>query len=354
MLSFIKFLNYLNRNSLILSDTQKEKLHKLLFCNATDRILNPSIIAKALGVKRAFGNEILTSLSTDVGLEVTIKCQNCGIDSRFSIQGKCPFCNTFLTISDDNLTAKVEGVLSIEEKLKNDEETVREEHLEQMITIWEQQKFITYLLMDISNSEGNQTNNDLNYKNYLEDLRIIIKENAMQVVKGHYLFLGEIGDCFKIAFSDYNDIIPFVKKLAEVHYEYIKSDKFPKVLEGIFPKYCLKISSQLLELPLNVTPKALLFKTLTGSLDFNSTLLTQLFRLDGGIRLEYEKVYTKENFISAWIFDKLSEKINLQAETTEVSGGKKIITKANVAAITFPEGKMKIEENPEKFLQKKS
>lgn len=354
MLSFIKFLNYLNKNTLNLSDTQKDTLHKLLFCNATDRIISSSVLAKSLNVKSYFGNEILKSLSFESDLEVTIKCQNCGFDTLFSSEQLCPYCNEQLIAFGDNMSAKIEGVLSDEDKLKTDEESVREEQLEQMIVVWEQQKFITYLLMDISNSEGNQTDNDLNYKQYLEDLRTIIKQDALRVIKGQYLFLGEIGDCFKIAFSDYNDILPFVEKLAEVHYSYIKSNKFPKVPEGIYPKYCLKISSQLLELPQNITPEALLFKTLTGSLDFNSTLLTQLFRLDGGIQLNYTEVYGEKNYISTWIFDKLAEKINLKAKTAEICGGKLIETKANVAAITFPEGKIKIEENPIVFLKQQN
>ncbi len=354
MLSFINFLNYLNDNPNSLSEEQKSNLHNLLFCQTHDFFINPTSICTALNThKLAFGAKVLLSLKKYLDLKVLIKCSECGMDQEYDDLKYCSYCNSELNISENNISAKIIGLLSDDRKFKDNEESVRNEQLKQMISVWESQKYLVYLLIDVSNSESIQDESDTNYINYLETLRSVIKNEAMNYVKGEHLYFGEIGDCFKIALSNPNDVLPFINGLAKTHYEFYKNNKYPKAVVGLTPYPCIKISAQLIELTSSKNPKDLLCKTLNGSLDFNYSLLTKLFRLDGTIKLNYDTVFNENNKMCAWIFDKLAKKIGLEAKTQRITAFKHIHSKseADVIAFTFPFGKPEISKNPESFLK---
>ena len=218
-----------------------------------------------------------------------------------------------------------------------------------MITIWDKQKFIVYMLIDVSNSEMIQNKNNENYKNYLDCLREAVKQSFL-ILRGNYLCFGEIGDCFKLGFSDINDVRVFLEEIAKIHYKNFESNHYPPAIEGLKPYPCLKISAQLLELGYSQNPKDLLSKTLNGALDFNSDLLTKLFRLEGAIKLNYDNAFNENNKICAFIFDQLADKMGLKGKKQTIKAGKHIPHKADVIAITFPNGKLEISDNPEKFL----
>lgn len=349
MLSFINFLNYLNDNPNSLSEEQKSNLHNLLFCQTHDLFVTPASICNTLKTsKLVFGAKVLLSLKKYLGLEVLIKCLECGMDQEYDELKCCSYCNSELNVAEDNISVKIIGLLSDDKKFKDNEETVRTEQLNQMITVWERQKFLVYLLIDVSNSESIQDESDLNYIKYLESLRSIIKNEAIHCVKGEHLYFGEIGDCFKIALSNPYDVLPFIERLAKIHYEFYKNNKYPKAVEGLTPYPCIKVSAQLIELPVSKNPKELLCKTLNGSLDFNYSLLTKLFRLDGTIKLKYENVFSDENKMCTWIFDKLAAKIGLDAKTHHIKAFKHedSISEADVIAFTYPYGNPKLSEEP--------
>ena len=352
MLSFIKFLNYLNNNPDFLSDEQIINLHKLLFCQTNDIFVDSKKISSILNVKISFGTKILINLQKYLGLALTIRCPECGMDQIYSNSKYYEHCNYQLFPTDNNISTKIEGLLSVEKKIKDNEETVRNERLDQIMSIWEKQKFLIYILIDVSNSESIQNESDTNYSKYLESLRTIIKYEAMPCVRGEYLYLGEIGDCFKIALSDTTDILPFINKLAETHYSFFKAGKYPKAVEGLDPYPCIKVSAQLIELTTSKNPKDLLCKTLNGSLDFNYSLLTKLFRLDGNIKLNYKTVFSNDNKMCTWIFDKLATKIGLEAKTQHITAfkHKDFKSEADVIAFTYPGGKPVLSESPESFL----
>ncbi|MGP1587731.1 MAG: hypothetical protein ACTTHG_05245 [Treponemataceae bacterium] len=349
MLSFIKFLNYLNENPDDLADNQKDSLHTLLFCNTHDRFITPQLISKKLCIRKSFAKEIFVSLAKNTDLNVKIKCSNCNCDNDFS-SSSCKECGELLEITEDNLFAKIEGILPDKRKLYDNEESLREKQLSQMITIWDKQKFIVYMLIDVSNSEMIQNKNNENYKKYLDCLRDAVKQ-SLSILGGNYLCFGEIGDCFKLGFSDINDVRVFLEEIAKIHYGNFKSNHYPPAIEGLKPYPCLKISAQLLELGNSQNPKNLLFKTLNGALDFNSDLLTKLFRLDGAIKLNYDTVFNENNKICAFIFDQLADKMGLKGEKQTIEAGKHIPHKADVIAITFSKGELKISDNPKRFLR---
>ena len=352
MLSFIKFLNYLKKNPNYLSDIQQESLHKLLFCNPNDRYVDSKLFSKILGIRKSFAKEILVTLAKETALELKVRCETCDFDNNFSSNKICEACGIPLEISEDTLFVKVEGVLSNEKKQQDNEETVREEQLSQMIALWNKNKYIIYMLVDVSNSEAIQNNNNENYKRYLDCLREMIRKDCFSVLKGNYLCFGEIGDCFKLGFSNTDDIYPFIKELAKTHFDNYKKGVYPKSVEGLAPYPCLKVSAQLLELDNTQKPENILFKTLNGSLDFNSDILTKLFRLDGKLRLDYDKVFTNDNKLCVWIFDKLADKICLQGGKVHIDAKKhpEISSEADVIAITFPNGEPVISSNPKEFL----
>ena len=353
MLSFTKFLNYLNDNPNYLKDEQKDSLHRILFCNPDNIFIDSRKLAKELSYGKSYAKDILISLAEYTGCELKVNCSCCGYDNGYKLDF-CSKCGEQLEVTDDNLSLKVDGMLDDDSKIENTEETVREEQLQQMITVWEQQRYIVYLLIDISNSEAIQYKNNDNYKKYLEMLRSMIQD-TLYSLNGNYLCFGEIGDCFKLGLSDTDDFIPFISKLAETHWKNYKQNIYPPVVQGLEPYPCLKISAQLVELDIYDNPKDLLFKTLNGALDFNSDLLTKLFRLDGEIKPDYAKAFKNDNKISVWIFDKLIKKLNIEANSTTIKAGKheNLMSVADVIALSFPEGKMTIEDKPENLFREK-
>lgn len=354
MLSFINFLNYLNDNPNSLSEEQKSNLHNLLFCQTHDLFITPTSICAAIKInKLAFGAKVLLSLKRYLDLKLLIKCPECGMDQEYEEMKYCSYCNSELNISENNISAKIQGLLPDDRKYYDDEETVRNEQLTQMISLWESQKYLVYLLIDVSNSESIQDESDTNYIKYLEALRRVIKNEAMNYVKGEHLYFGEIGDCFKIALSNPNDVLPFINGLAKTHYEFYKNNKYPKAVVGLTPYPCIKVSAQLIELTSSKNPKDLLCKTLNGSLDFNYSLLTKLFRLDGNIKLNYDTAFSDNNKMCAWIFDKLATKIGLEAKTQHITAFKHEDSKseADVIAFTYPNGNPCISEEPDKLLR---
>ena len=354
MLSFINFLNYLNKNPDSLNDEQKEFLHNLLFCQTHDLFIDVKKFSNALKVRGSFGTKVLLSLQEHIKLDLGIRCPNCGLDQLYTDSKFCTYCNYEFLPAENNLFTKIDGLLSTEEKFEDNKETVRNEQLNQMISLWEKQKYLIYILIDISNSEGIQDENDLNYIKYLETLRKVINLEAMHCVKGEHLYFGEIGDCFKLALSDINDTIPFINTLAEAHYSYYKNGMYPKAVLGLNPYPCLKVSAELIELKKMRNPRDLLCKTLNGSLDFNYSLLTKLFRLDGILKLEYANVFTDDNKMCAWIFDKLAAKIGCSGNIKHIEAEKHpgVKSEADVIAYTYPYGKPEIASDPNLLLRK--
>ena len=269
MPSFKNFLNYLTENPDSLDDKQKEILHSLLFCQTNDSFIYPSTISKSFSTKKSFGFRVLLNLFKYSVLDLRINCNNCKMDQLYSDTPFCMNCNENLLPDENNISTKIFGLLSDSKKFFDDEETVRNEQLRQMISVWERQKFLIYLLIDVSNSESIQDESDINYIQYLEILRSVIKNETINNVKGEHLYFGEIGDCFKIALSNPNDVLPFINGLAKTHYEFYKNNKYPKAVDGLTPYPCLKVTAQLIELTTSKNPKDLLCKTLNGSLDFN-------------------------------------------------------------------------------------
>ena len=352
MLSFKNFLNYLNKNSNNLTEAQLEILHEILFCNVDDVYITSHLLSKKLNIRKSFANEILIGLSKFADLPLQINCSSCGMENKYDEKKVCVYCNA--PLEEDDMYAKIEGKLSEEKKYLNAQETVRKEQLEQIILTWKKNKSIAYVLIDISNSEVIQYQNNGNYNRYLRCLREMITKDCLSVVKGNYLCFGEIGDCFKLGFSESEDVLIFIKKIGQKHYENYINGFYPKVVEGVSPYPCLKISAQSIELSHLQKPEDLLCTTISGVLDFNSDVLTGLFRIDGNIHLDYDKVFTKNNKVCAWIFDNLAVKLNLKGKTIHIDASKhkEIVSQADAIALTFPNGEMEISETPDVYLRK--
>ncbi len=137
MPSFINFLNYLNNNPDSLDDKQKDSLHKLLFCQTNDIFIEPEKISKVLEVKSSFGARILINLKKYLTLNLSITCSSCGLDQEFSNSKFCEHCGEELLPTEKYIFTKINGLLSSKKKLADNEETVRNEQLNQMITLWE-------------------------------------------------------------------------------------------------------------------------------------------------------------------------------------------------------------------------
>ncbi len=173
------------------------------------------------------------------------------------------------------------------------------------------------------------------------------------------MLLGEIGDCFKIAFSNPMDIHRFISGFVKKLLALVEQNYFGKLDDdriGLFP--CFNTVANTLSLPKNIhgnsiSPKDIIFTTLSGAIDFNSKSLTSLFRLDNKIKLNHEIAF-KNNYVCLWVFEDLLKKLNKDTDKLmEFSVGKHktAITKERAGLFVFPGAVEKLIERPDDFIR---
>ena len=161
-------------------------------------------------------------------------------------------------------------------------EAIYEQDAKTIRNFWEENGYITYLAMDLAGSKAKQKLSE-QYRDFIEICFAEIWPQALDEVKIDRLFLGDVGDLIKIAFTTPEKAIQGVIAFLKLFYShnYNIAERF-----GIFRdeqsgniRFCA-IATKLRIDGENIPAKAIR-KNLLGRYDINSTEITNLFRLSG-------------------------------------------------------------------------
>lgn len=347
MLSFLKFVNFLNNKSFQykISDEKIERLHQLLFQTPEDFILDSTKLRQSLEIPHKKALLLLEKLITSgVLAKATINCQHCGNEIDSYDTRICPHCFAEIEL-EEILYVKIRGVLQDDQKKDVKRKKIMQRQAEFISLEWEKSGYIAYLLLDLTQSELLQMQGDDIYKETLDIIRDIVFKYALDKIEGKYLLLGEIGDCFKIALTKPDDTIVFINEFSTKLRQFIEDGEFPEVkMEDLyFP--CFNAVANTIELPQDsrghrMSPRDIIFTTLNGAIDFNSLNLTTLFRLDSKIKLNYPVAFNNNN-LCLWLFDDLNKKLLKEFNSSgefHVGKHQNALTSKTASLLVFPNG----------------
>lgn len=333
----------------------RDKLHSLFFMNKFSNQISIPELMNSLDINWNEAKEIFLSLvKYEIIIPNNIECE-CGENNSVS-NTYCTNCGNHVNI--DDAYAEIDSCLPKEDadilNLKyNDNGAINIFAKE-----WNKSREIVYILLDLVDSQNVQSNLDIEeYNTFLEDIRDLISNECLEYIDGEYLVLGEIGDCFIITLTYKPDAIYFFKRFSKKLATYIKEKNYPSInkeLVKYFPYFTA--TATVLGLPdakngKELNPKNIIYKTLSGSIGFNSQELTTFYRLDSGVGVKDKMVFEDHN-LALWITEKFINKIGLKdIPTVKNTVGKKGRVKEEVSTglLLFNNGQMEIVKNPEEY-----
>lgn len=162
-------------------------------------------------------------------------------------------------------------------------EAIYEQDAKIIRNFWEENGYITYLAMDLAGSKAKQKLSDQQYRDFIGICFTEIWPQTLDEEKIDRLFLGDVGDLIKIAFTTpekaIQGVVSFLKLFYSHHYNIAKRfDIFRDEPSGNI-RFCA-IATKLTVDGENIPAKAIR-RNLLGRYDINSTEVTNLFRLSG-------------------------------------------------------------------------
>jgi hypothetical protein len=307
MPSFLNLTNYL-RNQRDIQDQRLEKLHKLLFGSAFPGDITFSDFTSALDLS---GGEAVNLLQELIKAKVLIwqprLCDHC----KEEIQEPRIYCSSCRNNISNQIVFHIDGC--IEDKNKDDFlifPTLKAKAI-QFSNKLKHQSYMYYMLLDLAESENLQKQDSLNYNEFLENVRELMKREALSQAKDNALSFGEIGDCLKLAFLSTNDFLTAMEKFSIAVEKEELGERFPtlKGKETIFPRFDGTIGKIALPKYYNEPEKNLFCITLNGGIDFNDYELTKFFRLDHSIKTK-KNFYDNDIIISLWVQEEIFNDLN--------------------------------------------
>src|SRR5574344_784239 len=352
--SFRNFKNYIQNNDS--DDEIINKIHMLLFQSLDDTIVLTKDLANYLNITQKEATEILLVLQkmNIITFEPRI-CMECGHENPMPLVC-CENCGCKINIYD-NIMLKIDGLKSEDEKKNYKKRYYQDLFARNLACEWKKNGEIYYILIDLVQSELLQHENDEFYTDVLEEFRKLVFDYALAKVQGTYLILGEIGDCIKIAFSNYSDIKIFAETFAQSEFlqQFPARVKKSKDTEEIYYP-CFNMVSGAISLPYDngkqIQPEIIIVRTLNDSMDFNSSSLTTLFRMSESAKLIYKNAF-KNNHLCLWVFDKLINKfiIHGQKEISRKYGKHGERENTNAILFSFSDGKMQPINDPFNYIR---
>jgi hypothetical protein len=165
------------------------------------------------------------------------------------------------------------------------------------------QGYMYYMLLDLTESENLQKQNSADYNEFLENMRELMKREALSQTRKNALSFGEIGDCLKLAFLSESDFLIAMKNFSVVVQNEKIIKQFPSLKgdETIFPRFDGTIGK--IKIPKNYKePEKIFCITLNGGIDFNDYELTKFFRLKHHIKTK-KMFFNDENIVSLWVHE---------------------------------------------------
>jgi len=164
-----------------------------------------------------------------------------------------------------------------------------------------QQGYMYYMLLDVAESEYIQAQNSVDYNDFFESIREIMKREALSQRKKDALSFGEVGDCLKLAFLSEVDFITAMEKFSLIVQKLKFEEQFPRLKgrETIFPRFDGTVGKIIIPKYYDKLEKIFCI-TLNGGIDFNDYELTKFFRLDKHIKTK-KCFYSDTSIISLWV-----------------------------------------------------
>jgi len=233
-------------------------------------------------------------------------CDHCR-EEIFEPQIYCPECNNDIS---DQVTFHIEG--AIENKDQKDFKVFPEMKFQakQFSRKLKEQKFMYYMLLDLAESETLQKQSSLEYNEFLENVRTLMKREALSQAKNNTLSFGEIGDCLKLAFLSAYDFLIAMEKFSIAMQREKLGEQFLylKGKETIFPRFDGTIGK------INISEyykdfEKIFCVTFNGGIDFNDYELTKFYRLNRFIKTK-KNFYDDNIFMSLWIQEEIFKDLN--------------------------------------------
>ena len=307
MPSFLNLTNYL-RNKRDIQDQRVEKLHKLLFGSAFSGDISFSDFTSTLDLS---GNETVNLLQELVKAKVLIwqprLCEYC----KEEIQEPRIYCSSCKNNISNQITFHIDGC--IEDKNTDDFlifPTMKAKAI-QFSNKLKRQGYMYYMLLDLAESENLQKQNSLKYNEFLENVRELMKREALSQTKNTSLSFGEIGDCLKLAFLSATDFLTAMEKISIAVDKEKLGERFPalKGIKTIFPRFDGTVGKIALPEYYNEPEKNLFCITLNGGIDFNDYELTKFFRFDRRIKTKKD-FYDNDIILSLWVQEEIFYDLN--------------------------------------------
>ena len=351
--SFLKFLNFQKR--IDLKPQHIEALHKLLFQSALKQQIDIATLSSKMDIATRLSKKIFIALVENDVLKIeTVKCSHCS-EELHTITTTCPNCSEKIDINI--FYAIIDAIVDTEQFNLIQAKNVEIKKANAIVRAWDKNKYLPYVLIDLVDSENVQkVLGDQDYKIFFDEIRDIVKYYSLSSINGSYIILGEIGDCIKIAFTKKTDVITFFSNFSKELENRIKSSEVIKKHVSSLP-YFPKFSGivDLLDLPSTdigfISPKSIISITLDGSIDFNSKSLTELFRLDGGTKVDNELAFENAN-VSLWMSNTYIKNTAYKSQPIiEIEVGKHptMMVKRKVTLLLFNKGIQEQVDNIEQF-----
>jgi putative NIF3 family GTP cyclohydrolase 1 type 2 len=340
-----------------LNPQKLEALHVLLFQSPLKHKVDSKKIKRKLDLPTVQADKIFMDLIKENVITIEpIYCPECGENIK-NFASQCGSCSTEIDTNEyhTNIDKLIDNVNANLIKSKH----IESKKAEIIAREWEEQKYISYVLIDLVDSENVQnTLGDQDYKDFFEEIREIIKFHTLSNIKGEYLILGEIGDCIKIAFTKKDDVLIFFTHFSkELNSRQVTSTVIKNNISKLdyFPNFSGIVD--ILPLPStssgNISARSIISITLDGSIDFNSKALTGLFRLDSGAGVN-NNITFKNNNVSLWLTEEFIENTEYQSlKQIEIEVGKhdSLKIQRKVSLLLFDNGVGCKAENLEKYIR---
>jgi hypothetical protein len=306
MPSFLNLISYLKSHQAI-QNQRLERLHKLLFASAFSGDITLNDFTSALDLSGGEAINLLHKL-IEAGVltwqprycdyckeeihEPRIHCLSCGNDISSQIAFHIDGCIGEESQDDFQVFPIMKAqAKKFSDKLKH-------------------QGYMYYMLLDLAESENLQSQNSLDYNEFLENVRELMKREALSQAKNAALSFGEVGDCLKLAFLSATDFIAAMEKFSSAVQGEKLGERFP-ALEGretIFPRFDGTIGKITMSKYYNNIEKIFCI-TLNGGIDFNDYELTKLYRLDHCIKTK-KNFYDRDIIMSLWVQEEIFNDLN--------------------------------------------
>ena len=306
MPSFLNLTTFL-RNHQNIQDRRLEKLHKLLFRSAFSQDITFDDFTSALDLS---GGEAINLIKELIKANVLdwqpIFCEHCGGEIH-EPQIYCMSCKRDIS---EQIVFHIDGCIKNEEQEDLRAFPDMKAKAKQFAVKLRQQGYMYYLLLDLAESENLQNLDSLNYNEFLNKVRILMRREALSQAKNDTLSFGEIGDCLKLAFLSTSDFLSATKKFSIVVNKEKLGDQFPtlKGRETIFPRFDGTIGKISIPKYYN-DPEKIFCITLNGTIDFNDYELTKFYRLDHRIKTKKD-FYGDDTIISLWVQEEIFKDLN--------------------------------------------